>query len=241
MGSFGVVYAYSGECRYVTPHADVMVTPGTLYCSYPLEIEKISIESHFHFFHFFFEDGLDGHPMEMGGFSKDQPTLRFEDRSPIDLLMAEINQNYLKTHNPASFQFFSNFYRLIHLSRRERMGDEIPKQYSYTERIQKVFESQSFDEINISILASALGVTPQTLLNACRREVGVTTQEYLNILRINKAKSLLRETDYKIAYVAAVSGFRQEKYFMRCFRAHTSLTPSEWRLRHRSVPAIAVL
>jgi transcriptional regulator GlxA family with amidase domain len=62
---------------------------------------------------------------------------------------------------------------------------------------------------------------------------GCTPMEYLLRLRIERAKSLLRETDMKIIDIAMACGIGSSQYFANIFRQSTGVTPSSYR-RHVS-------
>ena len=52
---------------------------------------------------------------------------------------------------------------------------------------------------------------------------------YVVQVRINAAKALLRTTDWRIADIAAETGFCDHSHFIKTFRAMTALTPTEFR------------
>jgi len=53
--------------------------------------------------------------------------------------------------------------------------------------------------------------------------------EYINSLRVSRAKELLRSGDMKISEVAALCGFESPRTFGRVFMAHTGMTPRDYR------------
>lgn len=55
--------------------------------------------------------------------------------------------------------------------------------------------------------------------------------EYINALRINYAKDLLQDSEYKILDIAEMSGFQSQQTFNRIFREFCSMSPSEYRKR----------
>lgn len=61
------------------------------------------------------------------------------------------------------------------------------------------------------------------------RLTGRTFPGYVTDLRLTKAKELLLEGDVKIGRVAYEVGYDDPAYFVRKFKAHTGMTPSEWQ------------
>jgi AraC-like DNA-binding protein len=64
-----------------------------------------------------------------------------------------------------------------------------------------------------------------------RREGYVAFNDYVNFVRINRAKYLLKHHRQTIDEIAAACGFREVGYFCRVFKKKTKQTPSEYRTR----------
>lgn len=70
----------------------------------------------------------------------------------------------------------------------------------------------------------------RSYFSRCFREItGTTFHDYVRDLRIRRAETLLRDTPLSIAWIAAQSGYPNEKYFCRVFRECTGVLPSEYR------------
>lgn len=71
----------------------------------------------------------------------------------------------------------------------------------------------------------------------CRRfkkETGLNVLRYVEILRLELAKRLLREMDWKISQVAARCGYGDVCYFSHRFHSHVGQSPSAFRREARS-------
>ena len=66
-----------------------------------------------------------------------------------------------------------------------------------------------------------------------KKQMGVTFHGYLNRLRLDAAKRLLRETDARVIDVALAAGFETVTYFNRLFKRETGLTPVAFRRKER--------
>jgi len=64
-------------------------------------------------------------------------------------------------------------------------------------------------------------------------EVGMTMSKYLNYLRLEHAKRILKSDGGSILTAAELSGFADFRYFSRLFKEKHGMTPSEWRNKSR--------
>lgn len=86
----------------------------------------------------------------------------------------------------------------------------------------------------ISELAAHLAVSQQTLIRRFRAKLGMTPRAYLRYLRVISAQPQLRETDRPIGQIATIVGYDDLKSFQDAFRAHTGMTPTQYRRENRA-------
>jgi AraC-like DNA-binding protein len=73
------------------------------------------------------------------------------------------------------------------------------------------------------------GMSPSHFSRIFRKVMGISYQEYVNSMRITKAKELLRTSPQSIAEIAAYLGFADNTGFGRIFKKLTGCTPSAFR------------
>lgn len=88
--------------------------------------------------------------------------------------------------------------------------------------------SQSY---GVEQLATELGVSTSTINRLFRNRSGATPAGELRKLRLRKAKTLLRTTDWTLECIAREAGFSHAAHFLNAFHKAEGLTPSDWR-RH---------
>lgn len=81
---------------------------------------------------------------------------------------------------------------------------------------------------------------PNYLSGLFTTHLGMTFKRYLNLLRVERAKILLRDSERGIGETAYAVGFDTPSYFNRRFKAATGLTPAEWRRRELAPPAAPI-
>ncbi len=99
------------------------------------------------------------------------------------------------------------------------------------QRAIRVCETGMLTFPTVTELAKRLGVSEGLLLNACRRELGISTVELIVRIKLQKAKELLRTTDHKLLHIAEACGFHSLSHFIHSFRQAERQTPGEWRQR----------
>lgn len=78
-------------------------------------------------------------------------------------------------------------------------------------------------------VASQFNYNADYLTQIFKAQTGYCVCGYINLMRINEAKSLLINSDTKIADIAHMCGFSDEKYFMKQFKKFESVTPTQYR------------
>lgn len=82
-------------------------------------------------------------------------------------------------------------------------------------------------------LCELIGVTPQHLCRIIRSCTGMSPSEYINHIRVSKAKSYLVNTDFNAGDIGRWCGYMNNNYFFRIFKKETGLSPCEYRRQYR--------
>jgi AraC-like DNA-binding protein len=87
-----------------------------------------------------------------------------------------------------------------------------------------------FTRLNLSArvdaVCRAVGMSERTLRRRCRREMGMSWDEYRHRARMLKAATLLKDTRQPIGAIAAEIGFESQSNFAAAFRKLTGKTPT---------------
>lgn len=85
------------------------------------------------------------------------------------------------------------------------------------------------DGITLSELARKFNLSAGHLSNLFQEESGESFSDYLNMIRLNKAKELLKTTDDKIYQIADQLGFNDAYYFSSWFKKLVGASPTTYR------------
>lgn len=91
------------------------------------------------------------------------------------------------------------------------------------------------DELSATILAGQLGYTPYYLSRRFRKETGMSLSDYIDSVRIEKAKALLLGTNDTISSIASLLHYCSSTYFSGIFRKRTGMLPNEYRKRQGNI------
>jgi len=84
-------------------------------------------------------------------------------------------------------------------------------------------------ELSLREIAEAAYVSEFYFARLFKKVTGQTPHAYLAILRVEKARRLLAETDLAITEIGARVGYTSQSHFTKVFRAATGVTPKAFR------------
>lgn len=96
-------------------------------------------------------------------------------------------------------------------------------------RVQLFVEANLERPLHVADLASRAGLSGFHFARAFRISTGTTPRAFLESRRIEKAKTLLRESELPLAEVAAACGLGTQSRFTTTFRRAIGLTPATYR------------
>ena len=125
---------------------------------------------------------------------------------------------------------------LLQQKEKEDLPTDLPENHmqqkeskSVVEDIMEYIQKHYYENINVSELAEIYYLNDTYLSTLFKEKTGWTLKSYLESVRIEKAKSMLKSRDYTIAYVASAVGYTDPNYFSKVFKRYTDLTPRQFR------------
>ena len=92
-----------------------------------------------------------------------------------------------------------------------------------------LYENYARADFDLCRMISASALSDAYFRRLFREVYGTTVIDFLNSLRIDRAKSLLESTDKSIKEISICCGFSDDKYFLRVFKDKTGTTPKSYR------------
>ena len=123
------------------------------------------------------------------------------------------------------FDFISyfDFQNSLPQNRRE---SNTPK---YVTEIKKYIQANYIQPIKISDIADKLNINRSHLYRIFKAEMGIGVEDYIISIRINHAKSLLKDTELSVNTIATLVGYKNYTTFFKMFKQTVGITPLEYR------------
>lgn len=166
--------------------------------------------------------------IEIAGFPRVQTVFFHDDAGGLQSLLYLALRTFHNRH-PNADNILSCLSEIIYQLLK---GKETPDGDAAVEQF-KNYVIQNFTDPEFTVAAAYRQVNfcPDYFRRRFKERTGVSPVTYLNDLRIEHAKHLLRKsggTD-SVAEIAYLSGFYDQRYFSQVFRKRTGMTPVEYR------------
>ena len=90
--------------------------------------------------------------------------------------------------------------------------------------------SEHFTEpLTLESTAHALGISRIHLSHIFSQQLHINFRQYINTLRIDRAKTLLHDPSNSISQIAYLCGYGNQRTFHRAFLTQCSITPNQYR------------
>jgi AraC family transcriptional regulator of arabinose operon len=95
-----------------------------------------------------------------------------------------------------------------------------------------VMEERLHARLSPEVLARAVNLSASRFRHLFKAETGASPVQYLNLLRIRRARVLVETTFLSMKQIRSRVGVNDKKHFINGFRKLYGLTPAEYRARH---------
>ena len=118
--------------------------------------------------------------------------------------------------------FVEKYAGYINESKTRRYGREVARALEF-------INLHYIEDLKLSDLAGYIGMNETYFSHLFKKETGADFTDYVNSLRINKAKDLLRTGDDSIYQVAEKVGYANVSYFSKVFKQLVGISPLEFK------------
>lgn len=127
----------------------------------------------------------------------------------------------------------------LNIKRRIYYSNEVGDNKVVAETLLNFFHEEFSNPLfSLQMIEKKIGLKPVVVNDLLASEIGSSYKQYLNTLRIDKAKYLLVQSDLPIATIASEVGYCYANSFSRAFRNIVGITPQSFRqekMRNKTV------
>ena len=144
--------------------------------------------------------------------------------SYLDALLLEETKQDVGLIKGYLYLLFSRLLPQLTFTKKE-VSDHQELLYNCLEYIHHHFK----EPLTLTDLATAIDVTPTYISRLWNKSIGYSFTHYLNLLRIDYARYMLRESTLTITDIGFACGYETLRHFNRVFKEFTGSTPQHYR------------
>lgn len=99
-------------------------------------------------------------------------------------------------------------------------------------KVKELINKKYMNDLSLTLVAETVSITPSYLSRIFYKETKYNFVEYINYVRINKAKELLLDSKVSIKDVTGKVGYTNYNTFSRVFKKQTGLSAKQYRLEN---------
>jgi YesN/AraC family two-component response regulator len=90
-------------------------------------------------------------------------------------------------------------------------------------------QNYSNQDLSITVIADKFGMHPVYISSFCKEQTGMSLLDYINKIRVSKAKQLLKEQKLNISEAALQVGYSDTRSLIRMFKKYEGITPGQYK------------
>ncbi len=112
-------------------------------------------------------------------------------------------------------------------------GNQAPLSEGQMQRVHDYLQSHLQGGFRIAELAATMGMSRTSFFKRFGHTAKVTPNQYLQILRVEKAKQLLHKQDLSLIDIAFACGYSDQSHLARFFKRYVGMSPGRYRNKIR--------
>lgn len=139
-----------------------------------------------------------------------------------------------KIRNMYNFDNFHEYFQALEdlLMRLHEYNKQIKSVYSeqkYMDKAIAFIRENYYKDLNLAVVSNYISLNYSYFSHMFKEYTGQNFVDYLKMVRIEKSRELLRETDQKVFEISEKVGYKNPKQFARVFREIEGVSPKEYR------------
>ena len=155
----------------------------------------------------------------------------------IDEYFLKMSETIHEKNGIASLKLFTDIFSVMDIV----ISDSKKSVPFVKNKISDVIEyiNKNIDQkLTLDDIAQDTKISKYYLCHSFCEAVGMTVFEYIEFLRIAKAKQLLAETNNSISEIASAVGYNSCAYFGKIFKKRENITPKQYKIRNENIRSV---
>jgi two-component system response regulator YesN len=87
--------------------------------------------------------------------------------------------------------------------------------------------------LRVGFVAQQLNVSAEHMIRIFKKDTGLTPRKYINKVKMEQAKSLLKESNLSVGKISISLGYKNRDHFCRLFHSMVEQSPRKYKSTHR--------
>lgn len=121
------------------------------------------------------------------------------------------------------------FDEILRIRENEALVQNEASEDALVEKVLTFVSLNYANDLNVDVVRSHVNYSRSYFSHFFKKKTGMSLPQYINTLRVERAKELLRQTDLKVAEIANSIGYSDAFYFSRIFKQLTGQSPQQYK------------
>lgn len=111
----------------------------------------------------------------------------------------------------------------------DKLKNNYGEKFALFKAVKQYLTDNLKEDINLKDTASKFNLSPYYFSRTFKKVFGYNFSDYLNLIRIDEAKKLLKDNSLSVKEICYLVGYSDPNYFSKVFKKYEGVTPTEYR------------
>lgn len=155
-----------------------------------------------------------------------------EQSGKLDILFLKLNEKLKENTYDTNLKTLLCILSIMNIAI-EHTGHYIPTLKNKISELLEYINKNLDKNLLLEELCEIVHMSKYHLCRTFKRTMDMTISEYILIMRLSKAKTMLTESDVQISEIVMSCGFSSFAYFSKIFKEYEKITPTQYRKKHQ--------
>lgn len=128
-----------------------------------------------------------------------------------------------------SIVHYEDIEHFMEYNQNEKLKSNYGEKFALFKMVKQYISDNLKENINLKDTAAKFNLSPYYFSRTFKKVFGCNFSEYLNLVRIDEAKKLLKDNSLSVKEICYMVGYSDPNYFSKVFKKYEGVTPTEHR------------